>query len=103
MFVVLAVSKNVEMLNKLKDELKERYPLIPFDIREPEAGKYQVRLNGNADDTEPRIFAKDFIAEFTGQKKPGKKHKETESNVVKKEELASLADKIRFTLEDLML
>jgi hypothetical protein len=101
MFVVLAVSKNVDMLNKLKDSLKEKYPLIPFDIREPEAGKYQLRLNGDADDTQPRLFVKDFIADFTGQKKPTKKIKE-DSKEVNNEELSSLSNKIMFALEDLL-
>lgn len=82
MYVVLTTSKDVDMMNSLRDALKEEFPLIQFTVRNPLNKEYHLRLEGNANDDAPRKFVKDYIAEYNARdnteikRKPGRPKKD---------------------------
>ena len=62
MYVVLIVSKDSEMVSSLKDDIKKQFPSIRFTTQEAEGQGTQLRLEGTADESKPRMFALGYEA-----------------------------------------
>ena len=62
MYIVLCTSKNKDMINAMREAIKEKFPTAKFSTQELEHRGFQLKLEGSHDETLPNMFAEGFAA-----------------------------------------
>ncbi len=68
MYIVLLIDKEKTMMESLRDEIRKRFVGIKFSLRDLDEKGYQLRLEGEADEIKPRLFAEGFLAGWNSKK-----------------------------------